>query len=283
MLWAAPSVISFAAWPRKDRTLDHKEFELTPVVCESREAIGSRAGKQAADILRSSLRRNGHARLMLASAESQRQTLTALSREQGIDWTNVECYHMDEYLGLPIDASQGFANWLQATFLDTLPVPPTFHRIRASAESTEEVSRYEKLLGTEPFDLVLLGLGVSGHLAFNDPPANLSDRQGVRIVELNGASRQQQVDEGHFVSLADVPVRAITVTIPRLLNTESVIASVPGETKRRAVFESLTMPISGDYPGTALRTHPNVSLYVDTFSDPGALRGDVAEPLGRHA
>jgi glucosamine-6-phosphate deaminase len=123
-------------------------------------------------------------------------------------------------------------------------------------------------MGEEPFDVVLLGLGVNGHLAFNDPPADLEDPDAAKVITLDRVSRQQQVDEGLFDRFDDVPEQAITVTIPRLLNAVEIVGSVSGKAKRNAVADTLNQPVSGEHPGTALRTHPNVALYLDAEADP---------------
>lgn len=236
-------------------------------VFASRRELGIKAANHASAVLRAAIRDIGRARVMLAAAPSQAETLAALINEPGVDWSKVECFHMDDYVGLDSGAPQGFANWLQAAFFDHVP-GARFHRIDPSGDAESEASRYESVMGGEPFDLVLLGLGVNGHLAFNDPPADLADPRGAKVVTLDDVSRQQQVDEGHFASFDDVPATAISVTIPRLLNATEIIASVPGAEKRNAVIETLDLPISGDHPGTALRTHPRVALYLDAESDP---------------
>lgn len=255
----------------------HTDRLPTISLCGSRSELGRNAAQQAARALKSALETRGQARLMLAAADSQRETLASLSADTSIDWARVECFHMDEYIGLPDDARQRFGNWLQANFFTKLPVDPVFHRMVPTGEGAEEALRYEAAMGDAPFDVVLLGLGVNAHLAFNDPPADLTDPRGARVVALDGFSRQQQVDEGHFSSLRDVPRAAVTVTIPRLLNSTVVIASVPGAEKRRAVTEALTLPISGSCPGTALRTHPDVHLYVDPESAPAGLSDAAPE------
>lgn len=241
----------------------------TPTISahSSRAEMGRKAGLHAASSLRQSLQENESVRLMLAAAPSQQPTLTTLAQEPGIDWGRVVCFHMDDYLQLAPEAPQGFANWLRRTFLSQLP-DTTFHSIVPTSTGDDEAARYGRILGETPFDLVLLGLGVNGHLAFNDPPADFYDPQPVRVVDLDVVSRQQQVDEGHFQRLQDVPRQAVTVTIPRLLNAREVIASVPGWPKRKAVADTLYQPIGGEHPGTALRLHPNVTLYLDAESDP---------------
>jgi glucosamine-6-phosphate deaminase len=248
------------------------EHALTVVREPTRAALGRRAGTHAAQVLRDALRDGGRrARVMLAAAPSQSATLATLAASDGIDWSRVELFHMDEYVGLPASAPQRFATWLTDAFVRHLP-GAAFHPIDPGDGSVEaataEAARYQALLGAGPFDLVLLGLGVNGHLAFNDPPADLHDPLAVRVVPLDATSRRQQVDEGHFAAFDDVPTHAITVTIPRLLNAAVLIASVPGAAKRTAVAQTLTEPIGPAHPGTALRTHQDATLYLDAEADP---------------
>lgn len=234
---------------------------------DTRESLGRNAGQLAGEIIRSAQEEDRRIRLMLAAAPSQYETLNALLRQPGINWGMLDCFHMDDYIGLPVDSPQGFGNWLQSLVFDKVP-EAKFHRINTLNNAADEAARYEEVMGDEPFDLVLLGLGVNGHLAFNDPPADFSYPRSVRIVQLDRISRQQQVDEGHFPSFEAVPEEAITVTIPRLLNAANLIASVPGHSKMQAVDDTLSKPISAAYPGTALRTHPRSFLFVDAESDP---------------
>ncbi|MBP2350592.1 glucosamine-6-phosphate deaminase [Kribbella aluminosa] len=224
-----------------------------------RRELGRAAAAEAAVRLRKAIAETGHARVMLAAAPSQTATLTALADERDLDWSKVVCFHMDEYVGLSPDAPQSFRNWLRRTFLEKVP-QATFHPLNPDADSY--------VMGEEPFDLVLFGLGVNGHLAFNDPPADFDDPHAVKRVTLDETSRRQQVDEGNFPTLADVPTHAVTVTIPRLLNAHTLIGSVPGAVKRQAVHDTLTQPIGPDHPGTALRTHPDVHLFLDAESNP---------------
>jgi glucosamine-6-phosphate deaminase len=227
----------------------------------SREELGRAAAGAAAEQIRKAIATTGRARIMLAAAPSQAATLAALAVEPDLDWSRVECFHMDEYVDLSPDAPQSFRNWLRRNFLDQVP-QATFRPLAPEAG----LDSYAELMGDEPFDLVLFGLGVNGHLAFNDPPADFDDPRAAKIVALDETSRRQQVDEGNFAAMDDVPTHAVTVTIPRLLNAHALIGSVPGAVKRQAVHDSLTQPISPDYPGTALRTHPDVQLFLDTES-----------------
>lgn len=227
----------------------------------SREELGRAAATAAAEQIRKATAAHGRARIMLAAAPSQTATLAALAAEPDVDWSQVECFHMDEYVDLAPEAPQSFRNWLHRNFLDKVP-QATFRPL----DPEDGPDAYAQLMGDGPFDLVLFGLGVNGHLAFNDPPADFTAAEAVRLVALDGTSRRQQVDEGNFPALADVPTQAITVTIPRLLNAHALIGSVPGSVKRQAVHDTLTQPIDPHYPGTALRTHPAVQLFLDEES-----------------
>lgn len=233
----------------------------------TRSALGRAAAAWAAERIRQAIEWTSGARVMLAAAPSQAETLIALAAEPEIDWSRVEFFHMDEYVGLAPEAPQAFGTWLHQIFLNKVP-QAIFHPVAPGADPDAAAQHYEQLMGDAPFDVVLLGLGVNGHLAFNDPPADLDDPRAAKVVALDETSRRQQVDEGHFARLADVPTHAVTVTIPRLLNARDVIASVPGTAKRQAVQDTLTRPIGPHHPGTALRTHARVHLFLDPESDP---------------
>ncbi|SKC70916.1 6-phosphogluconolactonase [Krasilnikoviella flava] len=233
---------------------------------ESRQALGEAAGRHAADVLNRAVRESGRARVMLAAAPSQQETLAALAASD-VDFSRVDCFHMDDYLGLPAGAPQGFGNWLERHFVARAR-PRRFARIDTAAVPQRAADEYAEAMGAEPFDLTLCGLGVNGHLAFNDPPADFADPVAVKVVTLDAVSRRQQVDEGHFACLDDVPEQALTVTIPRLLSAGCVIASVPGRAKRDAVAQTLAHDLDPRFPGTALKTHPDAHLYVDEESDP---------------
>ncbi|MGO2047155.1 MAG: 6-phosphogluconolactonase [Brachybacterium tyrofermentans] len=243
------------------------DFPLAIHALPTAQELGAAAAAAAAPILREAIAERGRARLMLAAAPSQSATLRALAADEGLDFSAIDCFHMDDYLGLSPDAPQGFGNWLEHE-LFRLVTPHAFHRINVTADPEDAAAAYRDAMGEQPFDATLCGLGVNGHLAFNDPPADFTDPLSARVVELDHVSRQQQLDEGHFPSLDAVPVHAITVTIPRLLNARRIVASVPTAVKRQAVHDAVHQPISGAHPGTALRTHPDVHLFVDAEADP---------------
>lgn len=228
--------------------------------------MGQAAGAHIGALLRDALATKDRVRVMLAAAPSQSATLEALAAED-FDASRVEFLHMDDYLGLAHDAPQAFGNWLERHFISRLR-SPRFYRIDVTAAPEESAHAYAELMGEEPFDVVLCGLGVNGHLAFNEPPADFYDDARARVVELDETSRRQQVDEGHFPSVDAVPSHAITVTIPRLLNAEHIVCSVPGAEKADAVLQTLTRDITPEMPGTALHLHEDAHLYVDTDSAP---------------
>lgn len=234
-------------------------------------ALGDAAGAHAAGLIAAAIAERGAARVMLAAAPSQSATLARLA-EADIDFSRVTFFHMDDYIGLAADAPQGFGNWLEATFLSRIASEAVFHRIDPSLPAAESATSYAAIMGDEPFDVTLCGLGVNAHLAFNDPPADFDDPLAARPVMLDDTSRQQQVDEGHFPDLRAVPSHAITVTIPRLLNARHVICSAPGAQKRRAVTDCLLGDPDPMVPGSALHTHPDAHLYVDADSAPDGGR-----------
>ena len=230
----------------------------------TRQEMGVAAAVAAADCLRRSLLDQEIVRAIFAAAPSQNEMLAALIEADGIDWNRVEAFHMDEYIGLSAVAPQRFARFLKDRLFDHLPFRAV-HLI--DPENAAPVERYEKLLKSAPIDLVCLGIGENGHLAFNDPPvADFADPVWVKVVALDLACRQQQVNDGCFATLDDVPQQAITLTIPALLSGKRLICTVPGPTKREAVFRTLNDPISTACPATVLRTHDACTLFLDAQS-----------------
>jgi len=234
-----------------------------------REALGAAAARDIGDALTRRLGSQRAVRVIFASAPSQEATLRHLAEQPGIDWSRVTAFHMDEYLGLAPDAPQRFGNWLRGALLDRVPIG-TAHLIDQADDLQATVDRYSALLTAAPIDIVCLGIGVNGHLAFNDPPADFADPALVKVVNLDEVSRLQQVEDGCFAMLAEVPVQAITLTIPALLSAAELFCMVPGAQKKRAVTNALYGPIDGSVPASALRTHPQCTIYVDKDSAPDA-------------
>ncbi len=227
--------------------------------------MGRQAAADIAAELRERLVRQSDVRVIFAAAPSQQEMLDALIREPGIDWARITAFHMDEYIGLPAGAAQRFGLWLRAAIFDRVAFKRV-HLIEASGDAEAACRGYAKLLAEAPIDMVLLGVGVNGHLAFNDPPADLEDAEEVKVVGLDEACRQQQVDDGCFASLDDVPQRAITLTVPTLLGANRLFCCVPGARKQVAVRRMVHEEISGACPATALRRHPRCAVYLDRDS-----------------
>jgi glucosamine-6-phosphate deaminase len=227
----------------------------------SRAAMGRAAATAVADELRRRLAVQQDVRVVFAAAPSQREFLDALVEAPGLDWPRVAAFHMDEYLGLPPGAPQRFGAWLRTAIFDRVPLRPHF---------LADPGDYAELLAAAPIDLVCLGIGDNGHIAFNDPPvADFHDPADVKVVELDPECRQQQVDDGCFDTLDEVPHRAITLTVPRLLAADRLFCVVPGPRKAEAVRRTLLGPIGEACPATALRHHSDCSLFLD--ADAAAL------------
>jgi glucosamine-6-phosphate deaminase len=228
-----------------------------------REQLGAAAAADIAAELRSVLESQGSARMIFASAPSQSETLAALAEQSRIDWTKVTAFHMDEYLGLPPDAPQKFATWLREAFFDRVPLGAV-HYIDAERSGQESADAYAELLREAPIDIVCLGIGVNGHIAFNDPPvADFNDPVAVKVVELDETSRVQQVQDGLFPTVDDVPRRAITLTVPTLMSGRRLFCMVPGVLKAEALRATVNEPVSTAWPSTVLRTHPRCTVYAD--------------------
>jgi glucosamine-6-phosphate deaminase len=230
--------------------------------------MGEAAASDIADELRRRLASQAGVRMVFASAPSQADVLSALVRAQGIDWARVTAFHMDEYIGLPKAAPQRFANWLDAYVFEQVPLAAVY-RIDPGDNPAETARQYAERLDAAPIDIVQLGIGVNGHIAFNDPPvADFADPLDVKVVDLDLECRQQQVDDECFEDVSQVPEQAITLTVPRLLRADRLFCMVPTRAKRAAVDAALNGPIATSCPASVLRRHPACTLYLDADSDP---------------
>jgi glucosamine-6-phosphate deaminase len=239
---------------------------LQVTIAEDRAVLGKLAANDAAGKLNAAISARGSARVILASAPSQNELLANLFTF-GVDWPRITIFHMDEYVGLPADHPATFRAYQREHVLSQIK-PAAFHGIRGEAANlAEECERYSALLREAPIDLVCLGIGENGHLAFNDPPvADFNDPAWVKPVELDRLCRQQQVHDGCFPSLDAVPLTALTLTIPALLSARAIVGAVPGARKATAVRDTLTGAISTACPASILRKHSNAVLYLDRES-----------------
>jgi glucosamine-6-phosphate deaminase len=243
-----------------------KVDHLTVHIFPSNESLGKAAASMAAGIISAAIEAKGFANLILATGNSQLTFLNAL-KNIPCDWSRVTIFHMDEYIGIDPQHPASFPNFLQKHLIDFIK-PKQFFPLSTEVGEIEVICQdYETLLRAHPADLCALGIGENGHLAFNDPPyADFEDSQWVKIVQLDEASRQQQVGEGHFHKIDEVPTHAITLTIPALLSAKNVFAIVPEARKAEAVFGSLTLDINACFPATILRKIRHAQLFVDLDS-----------------
>lgn len=244
---------------------------LSVRVWPTRDEMGAAAGAHAAQAIAAALAAHGSARIILASAPSQNETLHALL-DAPIDWSRVTIFHMDEYLGLPADHPQTFRAYQRTHVLSRIQ-PAAFHGIAGeSTDAAAECARYAALLQEAPIDVCCLGIGENGHLAFNDPPvADFADPAWVKVVELDLPCRQQQVNDGCFSSLEAVPTHALTLTIPALLSARTLVCTVPGPRKAEAVRATVRGEISTACPASILRRHADATLYLDAASAAGLV------------
>jgi glucosamine-6-phosphate deaminase len=228
--------------------------------------LGKAAGTDAAALIRNAIDKNGAANIILATGTSQFETLNQLISETGIDWSKVVMFHLDEYIGLPKTHPASFRKYLLERFISKVPSLKAAFLIDSEADAKSECERIGTLISDHPIDVALVGIGENGHLAFNDPPADFETEQPYIIVELDGPCRKQQLGEGWFASLEEVPAFAISMSVKQLLRSKHIICSVSDERKAWAVKNSLEQPISNLYPAGILQQHASCTLYLDKFS-----------------
>ena len=236
-------------------------------VYSSRKAAGEAAARAAAESLRQLAKPRAMVGVIFATGASQLETLHALTAIPDLPWGQVAGFHMDEYVGLAADHPASFRRYLRENLTSRVPLAE-FNEIDGTVADPESMCReYAAMLRAHDPQLCLLGIGENGHLAFNDPAeADFLDPVDMKIVSLDTVCRQQQVAEGWFPSIGEVPSRAMTLTIPTLLRVPKLIASVPGSRKAHIVKRTLEEPISTACPATIFRTHPDVTVYLDPES-----------------
>lgn len=244
-----------------------KQDELKVLIMDSRDSMGHVAGEAAAECLRKLLDKKSIVNVIFAAAPSQDETLYYLAHQPGIDWKRVNAFHMDEYIGLSEGAPQAFSNYLTEHIFSKVPFGQVFTLNPQAKDAEQECERYSQLLREYPTDMVCLGIGENGHIAFNDPwVADFHDEKLVKVVPLDPVCRQQQVNDGCFAALDDVPQNAITLTIPALTRAAHLFCTVPAKTKTWAVTHTVQDEVSEQIPATIMRIHPDATLFCDPDS-----------------
>jgi len=238
---------------------------MTIRVFADKGALGREAAAHAARLIRRAVSERGEARILVATGGSQFEFLDALVRSPGVEWPEVEMFHLDEYIGLPADHPASFGKYLLDRLVRRTGIV-RFHLLDGEADPAAECERVGRLLAAAPVDVAFAGIGENGHIAFNDPPADLETAAPYLVVTLDEACRRQQVGEGWFPALADVPERAITISVRQLLKARAIVSVVPEARKAPAVVRCLEGPVGPDAPASVLRTHPDATLYLDADS-----------------
>ncbi len=236
------------------------------------DALGAAAAQDLIAILQEAIAMRGEAHAILATGNSQLRLMAALVASRVVDWTRVRLFHMDEYQGMTAEHPASFRRYLHGRLVDHVQ-PLAFYGVEGDAPDAQaELARYTTLLRQYPADVCVMGIGENGHLAFNDPPADFLTSEAIHIVELDRACRMQQVGEGHFATLADVPTHALSLTIPELMRPRRLLVVAPEQRKARAVKMALEGAISPMCPASILRRQAHATLYLDQESA-GELQG----------
>ncbi len=233
-------------------------------ICSDAAELGREAAKSAALILNGVIEKNGEARLALSTGSSQFETLDSLLKQK-VDWSKVEIFHLDEYIGLPVTHKASFRKYLYERFINHIPVRK-FHSVDVEGEIEQKIKLLTDEIRKRPVDLGLIGIGVNGHIAFNDPPADFETREAYIIVELDEECRMQQVNEGWFPSIKEVPPRAVSMTPYQIMQCKRIISCVPHKIKSVAVKNTLINNVTPIVPATMLKQHPDLTLFFDVYS-----------------
>lgn len=232
----------------------------------SPQQLGEAAGSDAAVLIRETIEKNGSANIILATGASQFETLNQLIAAKGIDWSKVVMFHLDEYIGLPATHNASFRKYLQERFLAKVPPLKAVYLVNGEADPVAECASLGELISRHPIDVALVGIGENGHLAFNDPPADFETNEPYIIVELDEPCRKQQMGEGWFPTIEDVPRKAISMSIKQIMKSKHIICSVPDSRKATAVKNTVEQAVSNLYPASILQTHAACTCYLDRMS-----------------
>ena len=233
-------------------------------ILKTKPQMGAAAAAQATEVIKKAITSKSRASIILATGTSQFETLKNLVAADGIDWQKVTMFHLDEYIALPADHPASFRRFLKERFVDKVPPLKAVHFVNGDAEDPQqECRRLADIIKQHPIDVALLGIGENGHLAFNDPPADFQTEQPYIIVELDEKCRKQQLGEGWFKTLEQVPRRAISMSIRQIMKSACLIVSVPEKRKAEAVKNALERPVTPTCPASILQQHSNCKVFMD--------------------
>jgi glucosamine-6-phosphate deaminase len=234
-------------------------------VFDNKRSLGEAAALQAAAAIRNAIRERGRARIVAATAASQTEFLECLTGAQGIDWRQVEAFHLDEYMGLPITHPGSFRKMLLEQLVNKTGIVH-YHLLDGDGDVPAVVRNLSEAISSAPIDIIFLGIGENAHLAFNDPPADFETEEPYLVVNLDQACRRQQVGEAWFKDISQVPKQAISMSVRQILKARELLAVAPDSRKAQAVKACVEGDISPMAPASILRTHPNATVYLDTNS-----------------
>ena len=237
------------------------------IISDSKVELGRRAAEQGANALRQALAARGEVNLIVATGASQFEMLAELVQASDVDWSHVTVFHLDEYAGMSISHPASFRKYLKERFVERLPQPVrAFHYIEAETDCAAECRRLGALIQKHPIDVAMVGIGENGHLAFNDPPADFETEEPYLVVQLDEACRRQQLGEGWFPTLADVPTQAISMSIRQIMQSRELVLTVPDARKAEAVKNTVSGPVTPLVPASILQQHSSCTLFLDRDS-----------------
>lgn len=233
------------------------------------QQAGQDAAKLIAQKLNAAIAAKGSARLVLSTGASQFETVDALTRE-AVDWSKVTVFHLDEYVGLPVSHIASFRKYLQERFVDKVSLKEVVY-VNGEGDVEANIAALTKRLREDELDVGVIGIGENGHIAFNDPPADFDTDVAYKVVDLDDRCKRQQVGEGWFATVDDVPKQAISMSVRQIMACKSIVSVVPHTAKAEAVHNTITQPVNNKVPATILKTHPDWNLFLDTDSASGFM------------
>lgn len=235
-------------------------------ISPNKEELGKLAAKKGAALMNEAIKAKGYATIIVATGASQFEMLQALLQED-IDWSKVEAFHLDEYIGVPVTHPASFRKYLKERFVDKVGNLKKFHYIEGDAKDLDgELDRLAKLMADKEVDVAFVGIGENAHLAFNDPPADFDTEKPFSVVTLDEACRKQQLGEGWFPSFDDVPKQAISMGVRQIVKSKNIINTIPDARKADAVLGALTGPVTNTCPASILQQHPSCFWFLDVDS-----------------